>query len=463
MQNPTRSRRAEVFGDTLRRLLRKGASTRIHNLLGKVRSEDVAVSLRGLTDAEQMEVFRILGAHMPESAHEVLTELDPSQRIRLLERMEDELIVQVFSEMPVDDVVSVVDDLSDELKEKVLSAVRLEQGEQVQAQFVYDEDTAGRIMDTEFFSLDQDVTVKRAIREIRSNAEVDMIFYVYVVNEVGHLMGVASLRQLILASPDQTLKEMMIADLIKVNVNTDQEEVAQLAARYDLLAIPVLDEDNRMAGIVTVDDVVDILKEEATEDIYKMVGTSDDELLYQDRPFRVSRIRLPWILFALVSSIGSGTILSFYSGVFTPENYTILLVFGPLIAAMGGNIGTQSSTLTVRGLATGRLWSGQGRIREYLWFQFKVGLLMAVFCASLAGAYAFYKGQMLWLPLAVGFALIVVMVFASLNGVLFPLMFRRLNIDPAVASGPLVTVTMDITGFFIYFSVAGLTLQYFAG
>jgi magnesium transporter len=286
----------EHRGELLRKFVRKGSRTSITKLLSKARPEDVSVMLRGLPPGERIAVFDVLRSDYPEAAGDVLSELDANVRLQLLEALAPTAIAEILESMPVDDSVYVVEELPDELRAQVLELVGAEHLTEVQSQLTYDDDSAGRIMDRELFALPETTTVREAVAAIQDNRDLEMIFYLYVIDDAGRLVGVTSLRQLLLARPSKSLGEVMTRDLISVNTDTDQEEVAQLATRYDLLAIPVLDEEGRLCGIVTYDDIVDVMREEATEDFYKMAGTSDEEILYQERTVKVASIRLPWLL-----------------------------------------------------------------------------------------------------------------------------------------------------------------------
>ena len=260
--------------------------------------------LRGFVPAEMVSLFEILITENPAEASEVLVAVEPSSRLTLFENLTLEQVAKLLELAPVDDAVFLLDALPDELKEKVLELVDLEERfSEVQEHFAYPEDTAGRIMDSELVAFDENMTGSEAIDQLRQIAhDVEMITYLYVVDQNGRLTGVTPLRRLLLTEGSATLGEIMNTSLIKAHVDTDQEEVAQLAARYDLLAIPVTDDENHLLGIVTVDDILDVFKEEATEDIFKMAGTSDRRAGLPG-PLRseVAGIRLPWIIFNLGS------------------------------------------------------------------------------------------------------------------------------------------------------------------
>jgi magnesium transporter len=452
------SPRAKRVAATLRRLVRRGAHQRISNLLSKVRPEDLALSLLDFTPAEQLRVFRILLESYPEAAVDVLTELERPVRVSLLERLSPEQVGNIVKNAPVDDAVYLIESMPPELKEKILDLVDLGGMTEVQSHLTYEDDSAGRIMDTEFFSLPESTRVSQAVAKIQELQDVEMIFYLYVVDDAGSLLGVTSLRQLLLTRPEKTLGEIMQPDIIKVTTETDQEVVAQLAARYDLLAIPVTDELNHLVGIVTVDDIVDVVREEATEDFYKIVGTSDDELHYHGKAWRVAGIRLPWLFANMIGLTLTGFLLEFFQHRY--ESYLFLLGFVPLVMGMGGTTGSQTSTITVRGLATGRLASDARGSGWFVWHQVRVGLVVALCTAFAASAVALLRHQSWSFALMVAVALLVVIFIATLSGALVPLLFKRLGIDPAVAAGPLVTMSSDITGILVYFGLVALMFKF---
>ena len=450
-------RRNELIGDTLRRFVRRGARAHIVKLLGKTRPEDVALQFPRLIPSEQLEVFRILIDEYLETAGEVLTELDSPIQQEILADLSTQDIARVLDEMSVDDAVSLVDSLPDDLKDRLLEIVERKDLSEVQEHLTYGDDTAGRIMDTDLLALAEETTVGETISYIQTVGDLNNVFYLYVVDKDHHLVGVTSLRQLLLSAPESPLKEVMARSLIKVDTETDQEDVAQLAARYNLLAIPVTDEANRLVGIVTLDDIIDVIEDEATEDFYKMVGTSDDELVYQDRSFKVAGIRLPWLLFNLAGLVLAGVFISFFE--VTLKEALFLFAFVPTIMGMGGNIGSQTSTIAVRGLATGRIVLGEGSVKQFLWQQIKVGAILGVICAVVVGL-----GAMIWQAnpvygVVVAISLFVAVMFASVFGVVIPILFERLGVDPAVAAGPLVTTSNDITGVLIYFGLATLFID----
>lgn len=457
MEAVAASRSDELLAEALRRLVRRGRRSDITRLLSKVRPGDMPVLLSGLTPAERLHVFQIVTEEYPDTAGDVLSELEAPQRLELLEKLPPEVIAEILDSAAVDDAVYVIDSLPDEFRERVLELVDPQQLSEMRPQLTYQDDTAGRIMDPEFFALPEATRVRQAIAAIQEKRDVEMIYYLYIVDSDKHLLGVTSLRQLLLSRPEQRLGEIMQRDIIRVHTGTDQEEVAAVAARHDLLAVPVVDDDNCLVGIVTLDDIIDVVKEEANEDILRIAGTSDEELLYQDRSFRVAGIRLPWLLVNLVGGVATGLLLEHFQVSF--HEALFLLAFVPVVMGMGGNSGTQTSTITVRGLATGRLELTRTRIGHYLWQQIKVGAILGISTGLVAGTVALALQRNVAYSAVVGGAMFLAILVASLNGVLIPMLFQRLGVDPAVAAGPLVTTSNDITGILIYFGLASLLIQ----
>jgi len=461
MSDTAASRRREILLETVRKLLLRGAQANVSNLLRRVRPVDVAGLMHQLDASEQLALFRLLRKDYPDAAGEVLTEMATPHRHALLASLAPEEIAAVLGLLPVDDAVFVVDALPESLREEVVSLVDLRDLRDVQTHLAYRADTAGRIMDPDFFSLPEGVTVREAIAAIQEQADVEIVYYLYVVDDEGHLVGVTSLRQLLLSAPDKRLAEIMTRALIKVHVDTDQEEVAQLAARYNLLAIPVTDDGNHLVGIVTVDDIVDVVKEEATEDLLRMAGTSEEELLYERHPLRIARYRLPALLVATVLLLATGLLLArFQAGL---VELLSLLAFVPVIRGLGGAIGAQTSTVAVRRLVSGRYADGDRGVGAFVLGQAGVGAILGAGCALLLGALAALLERSPLFGLVVGLALFLALTVAAVLGALLPPLLRRLGVDPVVASGPLLGAATDISGILIYFGLATWLAGHLAG
>jgi magnesium transporter len=451
--------RREALAETLRKYLQRGAQANVSRLLGRTRPEDVAVLLGSLDDEQRLEVFRILLAEFPDAAGEVLTEMQPAARLALLELLPPEQIAAILARIPVDDAVFVLDSLPPALHDRLLELVDFRDLTAVQAQLAYPDSSAGRLMDTEFFALPESVTVREAIAAIQGKGDVEMIFYLYVVDRDGHLVGVTSLRQLLLSKPEQRLDEIMQRQVIRAHVETDQEEVAHQAARYDLLAVPVVDDQNRLVGIVTVDDIIDVVKEEAAEDLMKMAGTSESELLYEERTLSIARLRLPSLLVSLAGLLLTGFLLERFQVGF--PNAMFLLAFVPVIMGLSGSIGSQASAVALRAMASGKLRAGESpaSVLAFLGQQLRVAAVLGFVCGGLAGLAALLLKGHAALGLVVGSSLFLSIELAALSGVVVPSLLGRLGLDPAIANGPILTTANDITAILIYFGLAAALID----
>ena len=440
--------RNKILVESIKRLLRRGATTHLGNIVNKTHAADLSVVFRSLSLIQQRKLFDMITDI--EQKGILFSELDEDTFLDLIEEMKLEDIVDILEQMPNDDVADLLGRLPEEKSDAILEKMKKAESEEVEDLLRYEDDTAGGIMVPDFIALAEDATAKDAIESLqKEHPEVEMPFYLYVVDDYGKLVGVSSLRQLVLVPPDTPLKEFMTTDVFSVQTSMDQEEVAKIVARYDILAVPVVDQTNRLVGIVTVDDVIDIFRREATEDILKMAGVGE-EFVETKSVLKSTRTRLPWLFASCVGGVIAILIIGKYEG--TLHKIAALAAFIPVIMGMGGNIGTQSSTIVVRGLATGRL-----HIRDLWSVVFKelsIGFILGLVYGILIGSVAQVSYSMEVLAISVCFAVISSMSVAALIGSLVPMGFARINIDPAVATGPFVTTAIDIISVSFYFMIA---------
>lgn len=440
--------RNRILVESIRRLLRRGAISHLGKIVNKTHAADLSVVFRSLSVAQQRKLFSLISD--VEQKGILFSELDEDTFQDLIDDMKVEDIVRILEIMPADDVADIIGRLPEDKSQTILDKMKKAESEEVEDLLRYDDDTAGGIMVPDFIALREDVTAGKAIESLQTeHSDVEMAFYLYVVDEYGKLVGVSSLRQLLVVAPETLLKEFMITDVFSVQTDMDQEEVARLVARYDILAVPVVDGSNRLVGIVTVDDVIDILRKEATEDILKMAGAGE-EFVETKSIFKSTRIRLPWLFASCLGGIFAFFIIGQFES--SLSKIAALAAFIPVIMGMGGNIGTQSSTIVVRGLATGRI-----NIREIWPVVFKeltIGIILGLVYGLLIGTVAHFRYSLGALALSVALAVICSMSVAALVGSLVPMVFARINIDPAVATGPLVTTSIDIISVFFYFQIA---------
>jgi magnesium transporter len=448
-------KRLDLVLDSVRRLLRIGATANLLNLLQKQHPADLAQIFSELLDKEREAAFSLLAERNGRHAMEAISEMGPEAGAALLATRSAEEIARLAQEIPSDDAAALIDYLPEDLSGAVLDLMRPKESGVVENLLEYDERTAGRIMNPHVFALNEDMTVGEAIAELQGNRDVEMVFYLYVVDERRHLVGVVSLRRLLLVSPETPLKRIMTTDLISARVDMDQEEVARQVAAYNLLAIPVVDEENKLTGTITVDDVIDVMKDEATEDIYRLAGVAGDERV--STPAGESlRLRLPLLGIQLVTAFVAVAVVGAFQQ--TIARVTALAVFMPIVVWMGGNAATQTLTVIVRGIALGELsW---GNSRKALTKEIIVGIGSGVALGVVAAIVAYVTHGDPILGLLVGGATILNIFVAAAAGTLIPLGLRAANVDPALASTIFVTVVTDVFGFAVFLGLATLFLRY---
>jgi magnesium transporter len=445
--------------DSVGRLVRRGAMSNAVNLLTKLRPVDIAQILGQLSQYERETIFHALVRNDLTKAAEALSEMETDLAVTLLTTLKREDISRVLQELPSDDAALLVGEMPEELRDELLDTMKVEHSTDVQELLGFADETAGRMMTPDFFALDEDMTVSEAITALqRRSEEFEMAFYLYVVDSRNHLLGVVSLRQLLLNPPSTPLRKIMISDVIKVTTDTDQEEVARIVATYNLLAVPVVDEENKLVGIITVDDVIDVMREEATEDIYALAGVeADDRAL--GSPMNSVRRRLPWLMLSLGGALIAVAIVHSFLSRLPPRDTTLLIaILIPIVATMGSNAATQTMTVVVRGIGLGEVsWDTRWRVtfKEAI-----VGLINGLLvgisvCAIIAVWFNFALGVVL------GLTMVLSLLVAGTLGTLIPVVLKRFRVDPALASSVFVVTFTDIVTFFFYLGVAMLLLKYF--
>lgn len=438
-----------VMAGSVRKLLHRNAHGHVSNLLTKVRPPDIANLILDLGERDQIAVYSILMRQGNEIAAETLSHLEPELAANILKSLSSQQISEILQDLASDDAAEFISALPEELAEEVLNLMRVKDSEEVQELLQHEDETAGRIMTPNVFSLDENLSVSEAIHAIQTGTDLEMVFYLYVVDDRNHLVGVVSLRQLLTVPPSTPLKKIMSADLISVTTDTDQEEVARQVALYDLLAIPVVDNQNKLVGMITVDDIIDVIQEEATEDILHLAGVNTDDHVYTSR-WQSFKKRIPWLAVNLGTAMIAAQVVAYYEE--TIARFSFLAVFLPVVAGLGGNAGTQTLTVTVRGLALGEIsWSTS---RSAVLKELLLGLLNGLLIGLLAGGIAYVWMSNLVLSIILAAAMWVNLFFAGVVGTLIPLILKKLKVDPAIASSMLLTTVTDIVGFFAFLYLA---------
>jgi len=447
-------RKLDVVLDSVRRLIRIGATANLVNLLQKQHPADLAQVFSELGEKDRSAAFSLLLDRNSKLAMEALSELGPETGATLLADRSAEEIARLLHELPSDDAAAIIENLPEALSAAVLELIEKRPGDEVGELLEYQEQTAGRIMNPKVFALSEDMTAGEAITTLQGSRDVEMVFYLYVVDVRCHLVGVISLRRLLLVSPATPLKRIMTTDITSVRTDTDQEEVARLVASYNLLAIPVVDEENKLVGVITVDDVIDVIKDEATEDVYRLAGVAGDDRVFSTARESL-RKRVPWLQVNLVTAFIAASVVAIFEG--RIKSVPALAVFMPVVAGMGGNAATQTLTVIVRGIALGELtWANS---RKALFKEAAVGIGNGVACGVVGALVVWlWKGN-IWLGGILCAAMIINMFVAATAGTLIPLALRALKVDPALASSVFITTLTDVFGFLSWLGLATLFLN----
>ncbi|MBU4427511.1 MAG: magnesium transporter [Proteobacteria bacterium] len=424
----------------------------LKKLIDDMRAADLADLIEHLDPEERLFIFNLLE---PDGAGEVLVEIETPVQERILKDLDNQAITEIVQGLDSDDAADLVGDLPDDRAREIIKRVGDEVSGELGKLLPYPEDTAGGIMALEFVAVKADASVRDAIDIIREKrGEVENLYYIWVVDDLGKLVGVISLKNLVLELTDRKISDIMNPEVISVHVDTDQEEVAHLVKKYDLVAIPVVGDDHRLVGRITHDDIIDVIEEEADEDISLMAGVIDQEIT-EESALKISRARLPWLIAGLFGGIIAAAVINQFES--SLEKVLALSFFFPVIMAMGGSTGTQAATIVVRGLATGDI--GLMHIGKRLWMEMRVALVNALVCgiilALIVGTWVSDYG----LGSVVGLALVLIIVNAGVIGSAVPMALKKWNVDPALATGPFVTTSNDILSLLIYLGLVTIYLR----
>lgn len=454
----------DVVLTSVRRFLRMGATSNLVKILEKERPADLAALLRGLVERDRRAAFDLLVERDRTRAMEGLAELPADMGAALLEGRSAEDVTRLISLMPPDDAVGVINELPQELADAVLQSLDHRDGEAVAELLQHAENSAGRLMNPRVFALAEETTSAEAVAKLQQAGGKELFFYVYVVDDRDHLVGVVSLRRLLLVAPSARLKDIMTTDIISVGLDADQEEVAKLVTSYNVVAIPVVDAENRLVGTITVDDVIDVIKDETTEDIQKLGGNEAlDEPYIATSIWTLVKKRGRWLLVLFLGEMLTATAMSYYE--LEIAKAVVLALFIPLVISSGGNSGSQAASLIIRALALGEVG-----LRDW-WLVMRREILSGLALGSILGSVGFvrvaiwqalfhsYGAHWLGIGITVAFALLGVVLWGTLSGSMLPFVMKRLGADPAVSSAPFVATLVDVTGLVIYFSVAALVLR----
>jgi magnesium transporter len=453
-QISSRNELRQLVRTQLQILLEKGNLEGAKALLIPVQPVDIADAIEGLPESMQALAFRLLSKA---EAIQVYEYLDSGVQQALIQEFKRQDVLDIVDQMSPDDRARLFDELPAKFVRRLLAQLSAKERQATALLLGYEEDTAGRIMTPEYISLKENLTVTQTLEKIRTQANAsEIVYYLYVTDSSRRLTGIVSLRDLVLSAPEKTLGEIMTRDVVCVHTDTDQEEVARLIQRYDFLALPVVDREQRLVGVVTVDDVIDILEKEATEDFYALGGVqSDGDNYFQTSLLTVARKRVIWLFVLLLTNTVTATIIDSQKVIL--QQVVTLAAFVPLLTGTGGNVGAQSSTVVIRGLSTEAikdLRAGQIIFREAL-----AGAILGTVLGTVATVWAYILQGNFYVAVCVGVSLVAIAILASIAGSALPFFFRFLSLDPALMSAPFITTAVDVLGVLIYFTIARLILK----
>ena len=443
-----------VLLDMIRRLNRRSASGHLLKLINKTHPADMAWVFRHLNEEERSKIFNIIA--QTKVVGEFLSELDDALLIELVQELTPQYLATIIGAIPSDDAVDILEIIPEELADEIRKHMEQKDREEVEGLLQYHPETAGGLMSPDFMCLEEDLTVGEAISIIQQKSEeMEMVFYLYIKYGDGKLAGVISLRELLMNTPNRKLKDIMNSNVISVNTDTTQGEVAHVVSQYNILAVPVVDHSFNLVGIVTVDDIIDVIREEATEEFLQMAGAGKDREILLKSTLDNAMLRAPWLFASWVGGIMAMIII----GSFEDELAKVLALasFIPIVIGMGGNIATQSSTIIVRGMATGRV--NMNELLKVVFKELRVGLLLGFVYGIFLGVLSFflYRDPVL-LGVVVGLSIFFIMAMSATLGTIIPLVLKRFDFDAAIATGPFVTTAIDILGVMMYFYMAKFIL-----
>ena len=447
-------RHISIMLPEIKELLKLNKKEELNEAMQEMHPTDIADALFNLDIKEQVALI----SHIDKKVMiKVFNELDEYEQFELLDKLEKELSTYLLNEMSSDDRADLLGSLPDDVADKFLNLMSESERKDVEKLLKYPANSAGSIMTTEYLALKPEVTVSEASELIRQAApKKETIYYTYVTDQQDRLIGYVTLKDIFLAREDVPIRKIMNRKVIKVSAFKDQEEVAKLVRKYNLVVLPVVDKDKKLAGIITVDDILDVLHKENTEDVYKMAAMLAPEDPYFDTTlFTLVRRRIVWLVILLAAVQFSGQILKHYG--FALEAVVALSFFIPMLLNTAGNAGTQSSTTIIRGLATGEI--GINQVSKVMRREVTLGLVLGTILGVLGVGRALLLQSNPFVSFAVGLALAATIVMATLTGSLLPLLLKKIKIDPAVAAGPFISTVVDITALIIYFEIARRLLQ----
>ena len=434
--------------DIFIKLLAQREFKAVRSILDVMNEVDIASLLSTLSDKELALAFRLIPK---DKAAEVFSNMDTSMQTYLVAMFTEKELKELLDDLYMDDTVDMLEELPANLVKRILATVSASDRSMINQLLNYPEDSAGSIMTTEYVDLREEMTVGQAMAHIKKTGIHKETIYTCYITERRKLVGIVSAKDLMTTDDEVPIKDLMETEIISVHTHADQEQVAQLFTKYDLLALPVIDQDGRMVGIVTFDDAMDVMVDEATEDITKMAAINPSEKTYfETSVFQHAKNRIPWLLILMFTSIITGTIITRYENAFAA--IPLLVSFIPMLMDTGGNCGSQSATLIIRGIALDEIRFTD--LFKVMFKEFRISLIVGAFLAVANGVRIFIQYHNPGLAVVIACSLMGTVIMAKLVGCTLPLLAKKVNLDPAIMASPLITTLVDTFSILIYFNIA---------
>ena len=435
--------------EEVKELLENKKFNELKNKLSEMKCADISTILDELDKESVIKVFRILSK---EKAGMTFSYMESDMREKLIQDLTDAELKNVMDELFMDDTVDLIEEMPSNVVPKILKAISKEDRKIINELLKYPEDSAGSIMTTEFIDLKETMTVEQALQRIRKiGVDSETIYTCYVLNENRILQGIINIKDILLSKKEVIIKDLMETNIISVSTEEDKEDVAKKFDKYDFYALPVVDTENRLVGIVTIDDAINVIQDEVAEDFEKMAAIQpNEEGYFQTSVFKHARNRIVWLLVLMLSSAFTGSIITQYEEAFAAV--PLLVAFIPMIMGTGGNCGSQSSTLIIRGLATDEIELKD--IFKVLWKEIRVSILVGIALAIVNGIRIIIQYQNTQLAIVLGMTLIATVTVSKILGCLLPMTAKKLKLDPAIMAAPLITTLVDVCSILVYFQIA---------
>ena len=435
--------------EKIKDLLTNKKYNELKKILNELNSADIPGILEEFDKEDVIRIFRLLSK---EQAGEAFSYMESDMREKLLEDLTDRELKSVIDELFMDDTVDLIEEMPSNVVKKILKAVNKEDRKTINELLKYPEDSAGSIMTTEFIDLKENMTAEQALKRIRKiGTDSETIYTCYVLTEKRILKGIINIKDILIAPKEKLIKELMETNIISANTLEDQEEVAKKFDKYDFYALPVVDNESRLVGIITVDDAINVLQDEAQEDFEKMAAiTPTEEGYFETSVWKHAKNRIVWLLILMLSAAITGNILAQYEAAFAVA--PLLVAFIPMIMGTGGNCGSQSSTLIIRGLATDEIKLKD--IFRVIWKEIRVAFIVGVALAIVNAIRVIIQYRDIQLAIVLGITLIVTTIISKVLGCVLPMLAKRLKLDPAIMAAPLITTLVDVCSILVYFQVA---------